>query len=251
MAHAMDALKADTDAEMAAVLQAAWLAFGRYEFRRPLEVCRCDVCVSPEEEAALLATPVARMPAIVLQSYTQSAHSSSPVADEQFRALLPRYFELCAVGDWPAHSVEVTFTRLRDADWRTAWPADEVTLIERYFAALFRAWLHDDGTLGSTGAQSMLCLPVHAGSEVEPLLNAWDADGSLAGALKLADFILAINWSKRVRRLGAFWEEHANAEAVVLDWLRRLATHEKLTAAFFLTNDASEQDRLSNAELVL
>ena len=236
--------------ELATVVAEAWRVFDRYHFGRPIEVCRCNVCVSDEEYALLLKTPPHEMPASTLQAYTDSAHESTPTADDQYRALLPRYFELCAKADWPAGSAELSFRRLYHSNWRN-WPANEVAVIERFFVALVAAWLHDDGPLGRTPADDILCLSVYAGGDVEPLLAVWDADHSLAGGLKLACFIMSISWGKRVQRLGAFWDDAPEMEQHVIDWLRRPETRAKLTDAFFLTEDVREQYLISEAEMVL
>jgi hypothetical protein len=236
--------------ELAAAIDEAWREFGRYHFGRPLEVCRCDVCVSDAQEADLLSIPVHALPASVLQAYTDSAHESTPYADDQYRALLPRYFELCAKADWPAGSAELVFRRLYHSRWRD-WPASEVTVIERFFAALFAAWRHDWGSLGDTPAARVLGLALYAGGSVEALLARWDADRSLAAALKLAHFIVSISWGKRKQRLGAFWEDSPEVEERVVAWLRRPETRTTLTDAFFLTEDADEQCLISTAELVI
>ena len=137
-----DALPSAAQNELASVIVEAWKTFGsRCRLGWPLEVCRCNVCVQPETEALLLNTPIREIPAKLLQAYTESAHASSSYADEQFRALLPRYFELMAAGDWPADSVEVALRRLVDAGWRQSWRRDEVALIDRFFSGLFAHWL--------------------------------------------------------------------------------------------------------------
>ncbi len=250
MALAMDE-ESSAKARLAEVIAEAWRVFGRYRFARPLEVCRCNVCVQPEEEARLLAAPVGELPALVLQSYTQSAHGSTAYADEQFRALLPRYFELCAEADWPAHSVEVTFRRLVDAGWRENWPAQEVALIDRFFTTLFAAWLADRGQLGDTEADSMLGLAAYAGGDLDPLLAEWDADRSLLASLKLSDFILSIGFYKRAEKFSPFWGDLGPLEDHVIAWLRRPETHNRLEEAFFQTEDVDLQFRISSAEILL
>lgn len=242
----------DAQDRLASVIAEAWTVFGRYHFGRPLEVCRCDVCVQPNEEAALLATPIREIGPRLLQVYTESAHSSGGVADDQFRALLPRYFELIAYDDWPAHSSEITLKRLDDAQYRVGWPPNEVDLIDRTFVALFGYWLDvNEGTLAQSRASELLGLVAIAGGEIEPLLAVWDADRSLSASLRLADTILGTNWSKRVGHFGAFWEDMQAREDAVLAWLRRPEQKARLAAAFFTTNDPGEQERLSAAEQVL
>lgn len=236
---------------LAAVIAESWDVFGRYEFTAPLELCRCAHCVQPDQEKLLLETPVAEMPAALMQVHRDSAHESSPAADAQLRALLPRYFELCATGDWPALDAEITFRRLADADACNKWPAREVATIERFFVALFEVWLGDTGALGQTEADSMLCTPVRAGSRVEPLLAAWESDTSVAGALKLADFVQSISWGERGSWLGAFWEDHQAAQDIVMAWLKRPEVFLLLDNAQAATTDSREQRRLADAALLL
>jgi hypothetical protein len=248
-----DALPSAAQNELASVIVEAWKTFGsRCRLGWPLEVCRCNVCVQPETEALLLNTPIREIPAKLLQAYTESAHASSSYADEQFRALLPRYFELMAVGDWPAHSAEVVLRRLVDAGWRHSWCSDEVALIDRFFSALFAHWLTvHEGKLAATEARSLLAMVAIAGGSVETLLAIWDADESLPATMRLADFIYCSSWGKRVQRLGAFWEDMPELERQVIDWLRRPQSKTRLADAFFLSLDPQQQDRLSCAELLI
>jgi hypothetical protein len=234
-----------------AVIAEAWEILSAYQFEQPLELCRCDFCVTPEAERLLLVTPVADMSAALLQDYTESAHVSSPLADRQFRALLPRYFQLCGAGEWPAQSVEVTFRRLRDAEAWTRWPAREVEIVKRFFVALFETWLTDTGELGRTEADAILCLPVYAGGRVEPLLAAWETCESVEGALKLADFIHSLSRDNGRNWFGAFWEDHQMAQEHVFAWLKRPEVYLLLDAAQSAAIDPREQRRLSEAALLL
>lgn len=59
---------------------------------RQLHVCECNVCMTPEQRAAIVATPMRDMPIELIREYSNSAHGIMGDADD-IRAFLPRYLE--------------------------------------------------------------------------------------------------------------------------------------------------------------
>lgn len=230
-----------------ATIADAWTVFGRYRFEAPIEVCRCASCVGPETYELFLTTPIAWMPQALVAEYTNSAHGPGRIVDEQFRALLPRYFELIAAGEWPSLDPVITLRRLVTAGWREAWPAAEVATIDAYFIALFEFWLgHRDG-VGNAGGGDVLGAIAYAGGPLEKLLAIWDETPDPLASVKLAELVISTAWGKR-RSLGAFWEPMEDKELLVLNWLIRPETLVRLMESKLMTADPGEQRKFREAE---
>ena len=125
------------DPEVKAAVADAYDVFARYR----LEVGRGVDGLGPLEGRLLVTTPLREMPAQLLAVFTDSLHAwNDGKAADDLRALLPRYFELIAEGDFPTRGEkEQTLRRLAEADCRAKWPPQEVAAIDRFFAALFNA----------------------------------------------------------------------------------------------------------------
>jgi hypothetical protein len=125
------------DPEVKAAVADAYDVFARYR----LEVGRGVDGLGPLEGRLLVTTPLREMPAQLLAVFTDSPHAwNDGQAADDLRALLPRYFELIAEGDFPTRGEkEQTLRRLAEADSSAKWPPQEVAAIDRFFAALFNA----------------------------------------------------------------------------------------------------------------
>jgi hypothetical protein len=250
----------------AAVLQAvenAYRVFARYDLSSGLEVCRCNVCVAPDQERLLTQTPLRDIPSPTLAEYTNSAHEWTERVADQLRYFLPRYFELIAQGDIPSNlGIETCLKRLFDANWRQAWPQPEVKAIECYFAALFRSVLvSPHSTLAefaglpsyhADSAEDLLCMVTYAGGDLPALLAIWDETRCKAADLRLANVTGSAEWLRN-RLRNSCWYDVAppHVEAAmgdVMTWLRRPVVRERLEAACLAASDPAEAALLSMAE---
>lgn len=71
----------------------AYAEFGYYKISNGLEVCLCNVCMDEATRQAIIKTPVAKLPAKLIQEYTNSAHGV-PFNTDDLKAILPRYLDL-------------------------------------------------------------------------------------------------------------------------------------------------------------
>lgn len=159
-----------------AAVDDAYSVFGRYHRTKPLNVCRCPSCVTPEEERQLGAYRLTELPSKVLAAYTRSAHEYDPAVDgDTFRHFLPRYFELIAAGDAPDSFGDVYFclSRLGLTGYRTDWPAPEVEVIDRFFDEIILHGLSDDrisqvpaGACPTLRAHELFVMAATAGADV-------------------------------------------------------------------------------------
>lgn len=128
------------DPELKAAVEGAYRVFARYGLGGRIDVDQGIDGVGPLEERLLVLTPLREIPAELLATYTDSprAWNDGKVADD-FRALLPRYFELIADGVFPTtRRKEETLCRLAEAQYRTKWPDDEVRSIDCFFVTRFK-----------------------------------------------------------------------------------------------------------------
>lgn len=155
------------DPELKAAVADAYRVFARYRLGGRIEVDG----LGPLEERLLLMTPLRETSAELLAAYTDSPHAwnDGKVADD-FRALLPRYFELIADGVFPTTGKkEETLRRLAEAEYRTKWPEDEMRAIDGFFVTRFKA------VVAASDADEialLLALVKAAGGDVESLAPA-------------------------------------------------------------------------------
>lgn len=123
-----------------AAISEAYRVFARYSFGASGPADRDPQVLGPLEERLLRVTPVHEIPGDLLAAHAAclTATVEGATADN-FRALLPRYFELIAAEEslsgWKHHALR----GLARADYRARWPPEEADTIDRFFAALLKA----------------------------------------------------------------------------------------------------------------
>jgi hypothetical protein len=251
------------DAAVQQAVENAYRVFARYNLSGGLDVCRCNVCVAPNQERLLTATPLCEIPTLTLAEYTNSAHVWNERVADQIRYFLPRYFELIAQDDIPCNlGIEICLGRMSSANWRQEWPRAEVEAIDAYFAALLRSVLvspnpalADYGGLpsyDSDPAEDLLCMIAHAGGDLAPLLAIWDETRGESADLRLANMIGGAEWLRHRLRNSSWYDvapPHVEAAmGEVIGWLRRPAIRERLEAACLAASDTDAAALLSLAE---
>jgi hypothetical protein len=251
--------------ELRAAVETAYGVFASYDLRGGLEVCRCNVCVAPQQEKLLATTPLRDIPATLLAEYTSSAHSWNERVADQLRYFLPRYFDLLALGDEPYDGnigIEICLVRLGGADWRSSWARAELDAIDGFFTALLRAALRSPhpalaksrgkASPDENSVEDLLCMMALAGADLPALLAQWDAADDLNAELWRASMIVGADWgTNQLHNLFWFGRERPQAEAgmaTVVNWLRRPATRARLEAACLATADSDAAALLSQAE---
>lgn len=171
----------------------AYAVFDEVPPRGALQVCHCNVCMSPQTELELIATPLPAISRELLAEYTNSAHGWNDIVEREFRYFLPRYLDLIAADQPPDHrGPETCLNRLREADWRRRWAPAEIALLDEFFVALLLDNLddlrlephHPSDPVRNIGAT--LTLAVRAGASLESLLAAWHECRSPGAAVHLA-----------------------------------------------------------------
>ena len=245
--------------DLTAAVENAYRVFARYPLKGTVTVCPC--CVSEEKARKLSTESVSCISSELLAEYTHSAHSWDGKVEDDLRYLLPRYFELIAKDYYPAHFAdEICLQRLYNADYRNTWRQADADAADRYFLALMRERLAKSVEVGWSGlpagdnpVENVLCLVAHAGGDLMPLLNAWEADGSRSATLHIAHAVSVAQWSASKHLDNTWWRvDHARhaqtAMEQVIAWLLRPETRARLEAACLDEKDATAAALLSHAE---
>lgn len=250
---------------LADAVEQAYRVFAGARIGRRLHVCRCNVCFGDdiETEQALVRTPLREIPAALLAEYTNSAHGWH----DEMRYFLPRYFELIAAGDPPAHfgDFDYALARLASTD-RPVWPEAERHAVDGFFVALIveclrcwkaeTAWWVPDGPpdpfYWDTPLVDLLCMVSNARGEIAPLLRLVDETHGLVPDLHVA--ALANEAGQTLCRGKLGWHtlaEKDDAEARIVAWLMWPELAARLEEGFFAARSPIDGNTLSLAVSVL
>ncbi len=242
--------------ELRACVDDGYRVFAGYTLGGKLIACHCDVCMTEATALELARTPLREMPAALLAEYTNSAHDWDDNTARQLRYFLPRYFELIAANDPPDNlGLAVCLRRLGYAEWRTAWPAEESAVIDRFFDELMiSSLLRLDLARWPVGWRldfnltDVLTLVVTAGGDLERVLAKWDTADDPPAAIHMAALRYRI-----ARKLGniclpsAHLERHPDAAERIGAFLMRPEVGSRMETAFFAVEDPRLQKILSEA----
>ena len=176
--------------------------FARYRLNAPIEYC--THCHSAEEIRLLQTTPIRDLSEDPLGRFTWSLLlTSGSVRD--FKHFLPRIFELAAPENSIGVDPQVTFEKLRLADWRR-WPTSEQRVVKRYLMACWEQVLATptyefDAFVAPSNADSYLCAIAQAEDDLTPYLNEWAKLDTLPALAHLA-YSVPRDWSA-----SAFWSD--------------------------------------------
>lgn len=237
-------------------IEAGYDVFGRYRRQIPLNICRCAVCVDKDNEDRLSRTPLRQIPATLMGQYTASAHLYDPALDgETFRHFLPRYFELIAHGTPPDCFGDVAYclSRLSLTDFRQAWPAGEMAVIDRFFDAILLHVLADSrvaiwpaGPLPEVNASDYFIMVQQAGGDVDRSIALLEQAPDPAAAFHIARMLQNIRYDGDGSYFSTALIPRDNPLAAALGrWLVRPQVLARLDAAFFATGDGDVQSVIS------
>jgi hypothetical protein len=242
-------------------------AYAVFPWRGPhgvISVCRCNVCASEEDARLLARTPPRQMTPELLAEYTNSAHSFNDVTEPEFKELLPRYFDLLTKFTPGSHygDYEYSLRRLRDADYRTRWTHEEVSVVDRFFEAYLpyaaQCIAPDLGFCQhcgkrhyppSTGLANIITMMVIASYGAERILRIMESDTSPEMSLHLAALILCEVETKDFDNIFSkiFLSDYPQESLAIGDWLLSGETGARLESAFFATADERHQAVISDA----
>jgi len=241
--------------QMIETVEKAYRVFDRYRVRKRLAVCNCPVCMSRDDESRLASMPLRDIPASLLAEYTNSAHETPPgsIEADEFRHFLPRYFELMAAGEAPCGmGFDICLRRLERSEFRAAWQADEVAVIDEFFDAFIaqrmsdislRVWpAHGDRPktwgLKAETQDTLTCL-VTAGCDLPRVLATWDRLPDPAAAIHMAEARSRLVWTAgRWVFPSAYLEADFEAEAVAIGaFLTRPGIVDRIEAAYLAVGE--------------
>lgn len=238
-------------------IENAYRVFSDYRIGTRLHVCRCNVCMDDESEREIVTTPLRDLRAYALAEYTNSAHDwQDGVVDIEMRHFLPRYFELIAQHDPPDNiGMDICLRRLRDAKWRSRWPAAEVAAIETFFDELVRDSLNYlEPRLNSWGWQlsfdlsEVLTLIVTAGGDLDRALAVWDAEPDpQAVAHMVAMRQETLTHYGEAYLTTPFLDDFRSEALKIGAFVMRSELDSRIEAAFFMARDPLMQKMLSDA----
>ncbi|MGL4395904.1 MAG: hypothetical protein ACRCS9_05135 [Hyphomicrobium sp.] len=240
---------------IADVVAEAYRVFDAYRIGGDLFVCHCNCCMTEEVEHELVTTPLRQIPSSLLAEYTNSAHGydDGRIATE-LRYFLPRYLELIAAADPPdTMGLDICLRRLRDADYRRNWPADEARVLDDFFEALMaHCVLSVDlvdwpaGPFAAFDIDSVLTVTVTAGGNLQRVLAAWEAAPDPAAALHMAEARTELYPVRGALVYhSAYFDDYFDAKAEIGAWLVRPEIEARIERAFFATADPRLQAVLS------
>ncbi|MBX3314589.1 MAG: hypothetical protein KF906_09735 [Actinobacteria bacterium] len=204
------------DEALSGAIEELYQRFGRYDL--PAWTDPCMHCHSEADEARLHRAPVRELTVEDLDRY--SADALLVWGDETtFRPLLPRLFELAALGPVSdlTDPADVIGT-LGRCGW-TTWPDDERVAIRRYLDAWWRDRLEraDD----SFEMRAALVALAEATDDVAPFLRVLDDPPSTDALRNTARLILAARFTGPP--LGEARDRHPNATEQIRSWLDHAA----------------------------
>jgi hypothetical protein len=209
----------------------------------PSHVEGCPHCVDDSDHARLMARPLRQLTAQHLERYAFRAMTTWGDAND-FAHFLPRLLELLASESGSSFDPARLLGKLELARWRT-WPTNQVSAVERYLFAAWRAILADyPGHLATADFLPGLSWLF---DDLAPFLDTWSADHGLAALRHLTALILEnehVLWRKgSLDRAG--WRPAQFAQVVA--WLRSSSVVEWLERGFFAHSDATFASELSQA----
>jgi len=165
--------------------------FGRYNPARPLDICT-ECCMTPEDESRLAGMRVQDIPVQLLSDYNDGAKPLKTRVEE-IKHFLPRYLELIGLFQFPAHSAELSFSRVVPFD-KNEWTEAETGVLREFSRAYFRKCL-SIYPIPSASDSITTILIMFQGAEsglrelfpVYELLEIWEAEATNESLLHFRD----------------------------------------------------------------
>ena len=213
-------------------------------FSRPTApiVYGCPCCITPEELAALTATPLRDVSAEVLEPYAFSVMLT--VGDsEDLRYFWPRLVELLFRGELLTDQ-EIVFAAPDRAGWR-GWPVGEQRATERFVAAV----INDMTTRPYEGrdVDSWVCAFSRLLEDIIPWLQPLLTTTPAAAASLRGFYGVNEDRLRRGRLRNAFWDSFPGKEQKLVEWLRSPDVLDAVTRAYALLDLGMEPLRAPDA----
>ncbi len=206
--------------EMKEIIQKGYNLFAGYKLNGRLDVCPC--CMSEVEQEQLLSVQVEKLPLALLSVYNTSAMPEEIEAVE-YKYFLPRLLELINEFNFPAHSIEITLSRmayLRPGEWSI----EEAAFLEEYMKSFFKKCLAKYPAADFEDMEAVIIMLSKTGFDISWTIEMWkEAKGFGA----LMHFVQTISSGVKVNRQGNFIVDNPFADDSIRflnEWLNDKVT---------------------------
>lgn len=180
-----------------------------------LDVCT-SCCLSKRQELDLRTIPVREIPVDLLEAYNHAAKSAQPPIDD-IRYLAPRFLDLVASFQFPAHSVELSlkcFGYYSAADWT----AEELDVLRAFQTDFFSSCLDQYPLPDLELIDSILVMLWKMDVGVDHVLDVWLKHDTTTALLHLSDLLTQ---SISIGRVTKFTNSFADdtLSDIVVSWL--------------------------------
>ena len=202
--------------DLAPAIAGLYEVFARYSMKPRIAGCPC--CMDDAEESLLHAAPLRALPATTLDPIGGSLLLTVGDVDD-FRHLLPRWFELIATGELELDE-EISINKLGHAEW-ASWDPRERAAVDRYLQALVL------GVIAETPARldSVITGIALAVPDVTPYLDLVHAAPGESG-------VRAIEVLLERCGTNAFLDDQLVRREQIRSWLRSAATRDQVEAVW-------------------
>jgi hypothetical protein len=206
--------------ELKEIVIEGYKLFSGYKITGNLDVCSC--CVSEEEQAELIKTPLERVSQEVLSVYNNSA-MAEVININEFKYFLPRILELIAEFKFPSHSVEITLSRIGYISLEN-WSEEEVVFLRKFMESFFKECLLLYPFIDFENLCSVIIMFSKTNFDITWTTKLWEGVSSLEA---LMHFIETIETEIKISQLGKlkidnpFADERVNFLA---DWVKDIKT---------------------------
>lgn len=170
------------------IIEESYRLFSKYKTIRPLDICT-ECCMTPEAEGKLATLPVKLIPRELLSEYNDGARLEN-TRIEEIKHFLPKYLELIGQFEFPTHSTELSFSRLKPFD-KSEWTNNELDLLKQFSQEFFELCLSRYPIPSFSDKIDTILIMFWQANFVNilDLLKIWENNRSKESILHLRDFI--------------------------------------------------------------
>jgi hypothetical protein len=238
--------------ELKEIILEGYKLFSNYKITSKLDVCPC--CVSEEEQAVLIKTPLENIPLEALSIYNNSA-TSEVININEFKYFLPRMLELIAELKFPSHSVEITLSRIGYTSLEN-WLEAEVVFLRKFMESFFVECLIMYPFIDFENLCSVIIMFSKTNFDVTWTAKVWETVNDLESVMH---FIETIDTEIKISRFGKLKIDNGFADNrmnFLTEWLQDKKTiilfKEKIEMFLVKENYRGEYvERMNNAYEIL
>ncbi len=183
------------ESELKEIIIEGYELFSKYKITSNLDVCSC--CVSEEEQADLIKTPLEKISLKLLSVYNNSAMAEM-INKNELKYFLPRILELIAEFKFPSHSVEITLNRIEYISSEN-WSIEEMIFLKRFMKSFFKNCLLIYPFNDFEKLCSVVIMFSKTNFDITSIVREWEKTSGLEA---LMHFIETIETEIKIARLG-------------------------------------------------